>query len=77
MLALAACFVACAADAREPTAMRFDHLTMADGLSQSSVMAVAQDHHGFMWFATESGLNRYDGYSIRRYSRERGNPGGY
>ena len=53
--------------------MYFEHLTMRDGLSQSTVMSILQDSHGFLWLATESGLNRYDGYSIREYRRERGN----
>jgi ligand-binding sensor domain-containing protein len=43
--------------------IRFDHLTVEDGLSQSTVFSIAQDSTGFMWFATEDGLNRYDGYT--------------
>src|SRR6187401_317983 len=54
----------------------FEHLTMRDGLSQSTVMSVLQDSHGYLWLATESGLDRYDGYSIRAYRRERGNEHG-
>lgn len=53
--------------------MYFGHLTMRDGLSQSTVMSILQDSQGFLWLATESGLDRYDGYSIREYRRERGN----
>ncbi len=55
--------------------MRFETLSVADGLSQSSVMAIAQDELGFMWFATESGLDRFDGQSFRHYRHERGNAG--
>jgi len=54
--------------------MYFEHLTMRDGLSQSTVEGILQDSHGYLWLATESGLNRYDGNSIRAYHRERGNP---
>ncbi|WP_161827657.1 hybrid sensor histidine kinase/response regulator [Steroidobacter agaridevorans] len=56
--------------------MYFEHLTMRDGLSQSTVMSILQDSQGFLWLATESGLDRYDGYSIREYRRERGNKNG-
>ena len=42
-------------------ALRFDHLSLADGLSQSVVVDSLQDDLGFMWFATQDGLNRYDG----------------
>ena len=57
----------------ESTSMRFERLTMDDGLSQSSVAAIAQDDAGFMWFATESGLDRFDGYNFRHYHHEGGN----
>ena len=49
---------------------------MRDGLSQSTVMSILQDSQGYLWLATESGLDRYDGYSIRAYRRERGNEHG-
>ena len=65
-------FLAASAHAIEPTSMRFDRLTMSDGLSQSAVMAIEQDQTGFMWFATESGLDRYDGFTFRNYRRLRG-----
>lgn len=42
--------------------IRFERLTVEDGLSQNSVNAIVQDHEGFMWFGTQDGLNRYDGY---------------
>jgi signal transduction histidine kinase/ligand-binding sensor domain-containing protein/CheY-like chemotaxis protein/HPt (histidine-containing phosphotransfer) domain-containing protein len=54
----------------------FEHLSMRDGLSQSTVMSILQDSQGYLWLATESGLDRYDGYSIRAYRRERGNERG-
>src|ERR1700754_4843712 len=60
----------------ETRPMYFEHLTMRDGLSQSTVMSVLQDSQGYLWLATESGLDRYDGYSIRAYRRERGNEHG-
>ncbi len=44
---------------------RFDHLTINDGLSQSSVQSICQDSRGFVWMATQEGLNRYDGYSFK------------
>jgi ligand-binding sensor domain-containing protein/serine phosphatase RsbU (regulator of sigma subunit) len=50
----------------------FNHLTIEDGLSQSSVTCIFQDKKGFMWFGTQDGLNRYDGYNIKIFKN---NPG--
>ena len=48
--------------------IRFDHISIEQGLSQSSVFSITQDQIGFMWFATEDGLNRYDGYTFTVYT---------
>lgn len=45
--------------------LRFDHLGIEQGLSQSSVYVSFQDSRGFLWFGTQDGLNRYDGYSFK------------
>ncbi len=44
--------------------LRFEHLSLEDGLSQSSIFDILQDRDGFMWFGTEDGLNRYDGHTF-------------
>lgn len=54
--------------------MRFDRITLDDGLSQSNIFTILQDSRGLMWFGTENGLNRYDGYDFVVFKRERGNP---
>ncbi|MEW6370555.1 MAG: two-component regulator propeller domain-containing protein [Pseudomonadota bacterium] len=61
LLALAGGFVAPSAAAPAPT-LRFEHLSVDDGLAQESVLAMAQDADGFMWFGTQNGLSRFDGY---------------
>jgi signal transduction histidine kinase/ligand-binding sensor domain-containing protein/ActR/RegA family two-component response regulator len=43
----------------------FRHLTIEEGLSQSTVNDILQDQQGFMWLATQDGLNRYDGSEFR------------
>lgn len=52
--------------------IRFKRLTIEDGLSQSSVLCILQDSKGFMWFGTEDGLNRYDGYNFKVFKSYRG-----
>ncbi len=45
----------------------FRHLTLGDGLSQPSVMAIKQDKLGRMWLGTREGINVYDGESLTSY----------
>lgn len=42
----------------------FEHLSVKDGLSNNSVNCILQDREGFMWFGTNDGLDRYDGYTF-------------
>ena len=50
--------------------LRFEHLTIEDGLSQNVVYAVLQDRRGFVWMGTKDGLNRYDGYAFTVYRHD-------
>lgn len=54
--------------------LRFDRLNIEQGLSQSSIRVIFQDSRGFLWFGTEDGLNRYDGYTFKTYKPEPSNP---
>ena len=47
--------------------VRFQRITINEGLSLSSVYNIYQDSKGFMWFGTEDGLNKFDGQSITVY----------
>jgi signal transduction histidine kinase/ligand-binding sensor domain-containing protein/DNA-binding response OmpR family regulator len=51
----------------------FTALTSEDGLSSANMYGMAQDADGFLWFATDDGLDRYDGRSFRSFRFERGN----
>jgi len=54
--------------------LRFEHLSVAEGMAQESVLAVVQDRDGFMWFGTQSGLSRFDGYRVINYRAVPGKP---
>ena len=54
--------------------LRFDQLSVEHGLAQESVLAIAQDAQGFMWFGSQSGLSRYDGYRVVVYKNIEGDP---
>lgn len=49
---------------------KFTHLSLEDGLSEASVQPILQDSRGFMWFGTQDGLNRYDGYNFVVYRND-------
>lgn len=44
----------------------FEHITEMDGL-RPKVYAIAQDNTGYLWFGTDNGVIRYDGYRYRHY----------
>jgi signal transduction histidine kinase/ligand-binding sensor domain-containing protein len=48
--------------------------TTADGLAHNRVNAIVRDSRGFLWFATNDGLSRFDGYTFTNYSVEQGLP---
>ena len=58
----------------ELSAIRFQHITINEGLSQSSVYSILQNKTGFMWFATDEGLNRFDGSEFKLYLNDPDDP---
>ena len=50
--------------------LRFEHLQTSAGLSQSNVLSIVQGSDGFMWFGTQDGLDKYDGYNITVYKKD-------
>jgi ligand-binding sensor domain-containing protein/serine phosphatase RsbU (regulator of sigma subunit) len=52
----------------------FGHLTVKEGLSQGSVLCILQDSRGFMWFGTQDGLNKFDGYEIKIFKHNPADP---
>ncbi|HEX9186819.1 MAG TPA: two-component regulator propeller domain-containing protein, partial [Vicinamibacteria bacterium] len=54
--------------------LRFDHLTIEDGLSHNHVQAILKDSRGFLWFGTADGANRYDGYDFVAYHHDANDP---
>lgn len=54
--------------------IRFEFISSEQGLSQNVVTCILQDRRGFMWFGTEYGLNRFDGYTFRKYKNNPKDP---
>lgn len=51
----------------------FVHIGLNQGLSQATVFDITQDKRGNMWFATQNGLNKYDGYGFTVYQHDEQN----
>ena len=68
ILVLTFCISVCAF--AQQTNLKFQHLNPGVGLSESDVTCVLQDSRGFMWFGTQDGLNKYDGYKFTVYRND-------
>ncbi|MBT6945597.1 MAG: hypothetical protein HN995_00270 [Candidatus Marinimicrobia bacterium] len=58
----------------QPLAPRFENFSMEEGLSQRFVLEVLVDCKGFLWVATEDGLNKYDGYDFKTFKHDPADP---
>ncbi|MDZ7288796.1 MAG: ATP-binding protein [candidate division KSB1 bacterium] len=58
----------------ESPAYRFKHLTTDQGLSASFITCIAKDRHGYMWFGSYDGLNKFDGYEFQVYRNKSNDP---
>lgn len=58
-------------EARVGPNLRFNRISLKDGLSQATTLSILQDRQGFLWFTSDDGLNRYDGYQIVVYRSSR------
>jgi ligand-binding sensor domain-containing protein/serine phosphatase RsbU (regulator of sigma subunit) len=57
----------------QPKSIKFQSISVGDGLSHNIVYGIFQDRKGFMWFSTQDGgLNKYDGYKFKIYRNEPG-----
>lgn len=57
------------------TNVRFHNYNVAQGLPQASVITMAQDRAGYLWFGTQDGLARFDGYEFQVFQHAAGDPG--
>jgi len=57
----------------QPGTLRFDHINTESGLPNNQVLALCQDHVGFIWAGTGEGLSRYDGYRFKTYNNKNSN----
>lgn len=60
------CLISCLASSflYAQSELRFDLISVDNGLSSSVINSIIQDDDGFVWIATRDGLNKYDGVNI-------------
>lgn len=58
----------------QSSSIRFKHLVTTDGLPHDIVQCILQDHNGYLWFGTQRGLSRYDGYMFTSFHHRRTDP---
>ncbi len=54
----------------QQTNLKLDHISIDDGLSNSVIDVIFQDKTGFLWFGTQDGLNKYNGYNFTIYKND-------
>src|SRR5262245_1009188 len=69
--AAAVLFALACAPALATPPLTVQRYSLEEGLSQQAVNTITQDAEGFMWFGTEDGLNRFDGYEFRQLRHDR------
>lgn len=52
------------------TELRYEHYTIANGMSSNFTKAIEQDKYGFLWIATIDGLNCFNGYEFTAYYKQ-------
>jgi len=75
LLCLSTMLAACPPAGAAQRSLRFERLSVDDGLSQHSVINILQDRQGFIWFGTQAGLHRFDGYRLTVYRNDTSDPG--
>ena len=66
-------FLSAWADGQDPLHIKFENISVRDGLSQNTPNCIFQDSRGLLWIGTEDGLNKYNGYEFEIFRYETGN----
>lgn len=68
LLKVVCCFLLlCSPQFLKAQELKFNHISTDQGLSVGALNCLLQDSRGFMWFGTQDGLNKYDGYTMTVY----------
>jgi len=62
------------AQERSSRSLRFHHISADENFGLGNVWAVQEDYEGFIWFGTEDGILKYDGYDLTSYRHNKFDP---
>ena len=71
---LTALFVTVLTATSQRITLNTTYLNSSSGLSQNSIQCIFKDKYGFMWFGTQDGRNKYDGFKFTIYKHIKNNP---
>ncbi|GAA6152865.1 ligand-binding sensor domain-containing diguanylate cyclase [Pseudoteredinibacter isoporae] len=52
----------------------FKSLTLHEGVSSDAITSITQDAEGYIWYGTQHGLYKYDGYKFTEYQSQKNDP---
>src|SRR4030066_437162 len=55
--------------------LKFNHLTINEGLSSNRIWCIYRDSRDFLWISTDVGLDKYDSYQVIKYRNDTSQPG--
>lgn len=67
-------FIACFSLKARSQEFSYKHYEIKDGLVGNNVYQVVEDKEGFLWFATETGVSRFDGTKFKNFTTSEGLP---
>jgi PAS domain S-box-containing protein len=67
VIAFSGIYLVCACQVSFCQPLLFDHYAVEHGISQSEIICIFQDSEGYMWFGTQNGLNKFDGYTFEQF----------
>src|SRR5438552_15909445 len=67
-------FALCVGSTAQPDEIKFKRFSLEQGLSESYISCILQDRRGFMWFGTQDGLDRFDGYGFTIFKHNAKDP---
>ena len=61
----------------QPTQLKFDHLSVKEGLPDQQALFMKQDELGYLWIGTANEMVRYDGYKLKACKLDKHNTNVY